>query len=53
VSLVAAADAANVKIFQKTNLHGNRILELPLAVPIKTGPRVAPAVFDYLKGAAR
>jgi protein gp37 len=53
VSLVAAADAANVKIFQKTNLHGNRILELPLAVPIKTGPQVAPAVFDYLKGAAR
>jgi protein gp37 len=52
-NLVAAADKVGCKIFEKTNLHGNRILELPFDAPIKTDyPQVAPDVFHYLKKAA-
>jgi protein gp37 len=50
--LEAAADAAGVKIYEKTNLRGNRILELPFDAPIKHDyPQVAPDVFHYLKKA--
>jgi hypothetical protein len=49
MDLVQQADAVNCKIFQKTNLLGNRILELPFDAPIKTDyPMVAPDVFHYL-----
>jgi protein gp37 len=54
--LYRQADAAGVKIFEKTNLHGNRILELPFDAPVKNDfPQVAPEVFHYLgkKGPAR
>jgi protein gp37 len=47
--LIAQADAVGCKIFEKTNLRGNRILELPFDAPIKTDyPQVAPDVFHYL-----
>lgn len=47
--LIRQADTAGVKIFEKTNLHGNRILELPFDAPIKPDfPQVAPDVFHYL-----
>ena len=49
VDLIRQADAAGVKIFEKTNLHGNRILELPFDAPVKTEfPQKAPNVFHYL-----
>ena len=47
--LVAAADAVGGKVYIKTNLLGNRVLELPFDAPIKTDyPMVAPDVFHYL-----
>ena len=48
MDLVAQADAVNCKVFQKTNLLGNRILELPFDAPIKTDATAAPDVFHYL-----
>jgi protein gp37 len=48
MDLVAKADAVGCKIFQKTNLLGNRILELPFDAPIKTDATAAPDVFHYL-----
>jgi protein gp37 len=49
MDLVAQADPVGCKIFQKTNLLGNRIIELPFDAPIKTDyPQVAPHVFHYL-----
>jgi hypothetical protein len=49
MDLVAQAERVNCKIFMKTNLLGNRILELPFDAPIKTDPMEAPEVFNYLK----
>ena len=50
LDVVAQADAAGCKVFEKTNLYGNRILELPFDAPIKTDyPQVAPDVFHYLR----
>jgi protein gp37 len=41
--------AGRCKIFEKTNLHGNRILELPGGLPVTPDyPQVAPDVFHYL-----
>jgi protein gp37 len=52
-NLRVACDAADVKVYEKTNLLGNRILELPSNVPIKNPlPQEAPAVFHYLGGKA-
>jgi hypothetical protein len=49
MDLIAQADAEGCKVFEKTNLHGNRILELPFDAPIKSDyPQVAPDVFHYL-----
>ena len=48
MDLVQQADAVGCKIFQKTNLLGNRILELPFDAPIKQDAMVAPDVFHYL-----
>jgi protein gp37 len=49
MDLIAQADAVGRKVFEKTNLHGNRILELPFDPPIKNDyPQVAPDVFRYL-----
>lgn len=46
--LVAQADAAGVRVYFKTNLLGNRRLELPFDAPIKGDPLKAPDVFNYL-----
>lgn len=46
--LVAQADAAGVRVYFKTNLLGNRRLELPFDAPIKADPTAAPEVFNYL-----
>jgi ParB/RepB/Spo0J family partition protein len=40
---------AGVKVYMKTNLLGNRVLELPGDWPIKTDLTEAPAVFHYLR----
>jgi hypothetical protein len=41
--------AGRCKIFEKTNLHGNRILELPGGLPVTPDySQVAPDVFHYL-----
>jgi protein gp37 len=50
--LVRQAREAGLKVYFKTNLLGNRILELPLDAPIKADPLEAPAVFHYLGRAA-
>lgn len=46
--LTAQAKAAGVKVYQKTNLLGSRVLELPFDAPIKGDPQQAPSVFHYL-----
>jgi hypothetical protein len=51
--LVGQATAAGCAVYEKTNLYGNRILELPFNAPIKTGPTESPSVFHYWKRAAR
>jgi protein gp37 len=51
--LIAQATAAGVCIYEKDNLHGNRIIELPFDAPIKRGPTESPAVFHYWKPVAR
>jgi hypothetical protein len=49
MDLIAQADAEGCKVFEKTNLLGNRILELPFDAPIKSDyPQIAPDVFHYL-----
>jgi protein gp37 len=49
MDLIAQADAVGCKVFEKTNLYGNRIIELPFDAPIKNDyPQVAPEVFHYL-----
>ena len=53
MDLVRQADAESCQVFEKTNLYGNRILELP-NVPTKNDfPQVAPDVFDYLNPSRR
>jgi protein gp37 len=55
MDLIEQADRAStsshrIGVFEKTNLHGNRILELPFDAPIKHEyPQVAPDVFHYLR----
>ena len=47
--LIVQADAVGCKIFEKTNLRGNRILELPFDAPVKTDySQAAPDIFHYL-----
>lgn len=46
--LVKQAREAGTKVYFKTNLLGNRVLELPFDAPIKADPVEAPAVFHYL-----
>ena len=48
IDLVQQARAAGVKVYMKTNLLGNRILELPFNAPIEVDPMEAPKVFHYL-----
>lgn len=48
--LVKQAREAGTKVYFKTNLLGNRVLELPFDAPIKADPIEAPAVFHYLGG---
>jgi ParB/RepB/Spo0J family partition protein len=46
--LVRQARDAGTKVYFKTNLLGNRILELPNDAPIVSDPIEAPAIFHYL-----
>lgn len=46
--LVGQAREAGVKVYFKTNLLGNRILEVPGGLPIKSDPIKAPNEFRYL-----
>lgn len=46
--LVRQAREAGTKVYFKTNLLGNRILELPFDAPIVADPVEAPAIFHYL-----
>jgi protein gp37 len=48
MDLYAQAKAAGCKVYMKTNLLGNRVLELPFDTPIKADPAAAPEVFHYL-----
>ena len=48
MDLYAAAKKAGCAVYFKTNLLGNRVLELPFNAPIKSDAKVAPDVFDYL-----
>jgi protein gp37 len=48
IDLRAQARAAGLAIYDKTNLYGNRTLELPFDAPIKGDPTEAPDVFHYL-----
>jgi protein gp37 len=52
IDLYAAAKAAGCAVYMKTNLLGNRVLELPFDAPIKTDATEAPSVFHYLGGKA-
>jgi hypothetical protein len=52
MDLLAQADAAGCKVFEKTNLYGSRILELPNAPTKYDYPQVAPDIFRYLKKGA-
>jgi protein gp37/ParB-like chromosome segregation protein Spo0J len=49
VDVVQQARDAGVAVYMKTNLLGNRILELPGDLPIEADPLEAPAVFHYLQ----
>jgi hypothetical protein len=49
VDLCAAAKAAGCAVYMKTNLLGNRVLELPFDAPIVPDEQAAPKVFNYLK----
>lgn len=48
--LVRQAREAGTKVYFKTNLLGNRVLELPFDAPIAADPVEAPAIFHYLGG---
>jgi len=48
MDLYAQAKAAGCAVYMKTNLLGNRVLELPFDAPIKKDPTEAPDVFHYL-----
>jgi len=48
LDLHAQARAAGLAIYEKDNLYGNRMLELPFDAPIIGDPTEAPAVFKYL-----
>jgi len=51
---LAQAYAEGCSVFEKTNLYGNRTLELPFGAPIKHDcPQIAPDVFDYLNPSRR
>jgi protein gp37 len=52
IDIYAQARAALCKVYMKTNLLGNRVLELPFDAPIKKDLSEAPEVFHYL-GKAR
>ena len=52
VDLVAQAREAGTRVYFKTNLLGNRLLEMPFDAPIVADPSEAPEVFRYL-GKAR
>jgi protein gp37 len=43
-----AAKAAKCNVYMKTNLLGNRVLELPFDAPIKKDAMMAPPEFHYL-----
>jgi protein gp37 len=49
VDLWDQAEAAGCAVYMKTNLLGNRVLELPFDAPIKGDATKAPSVFNYLK----
>jgi protein gp37 len=53
MDLVAQAKAAGCQVYMKTNLLGNRLLELPFNAPIKGDPTEAPKIFHYLGRDAR
>ena len=52
MDIVAQAREAGCAVYMKTNLLGNRVLELPFNAPINKDPTEAPKVFHYL-GKAR
>jgi protein gp37 len=49
ISIYNQAKAAGCAVYMKTNLLGNRVLELPFDAPIISDPMAAPATFHYLK----
>jgi protein gp37/ParB-like chromosome segregation protein Spo0J len=48
VDIRRQAEEAGVPVYEKTNLYGNRTLELPFQAPVRGGAQEAPAVFRYL-----
>jgi protein gp37 len=48
IDIYAQAKAAGCQVYMKTNLLGNRVLELPFDAPIKKDPSEADDVFHYL-----
>jgi ParB/RepB/Spo0J family partition protein len=48
MDLYQQARAAGTKVYMKTNLLGNRVLELPAGLPIQGDPTEAPKEFHYL-----
>jgi protein gp37 len=48
IDIYAQAKAAGCQVYMKTNLLGNRVLELPFDAPIKKDPTEAENVFHYL-----
>jgi protein gp37 len=48
IDLCQQASEAGCAVYMKTNLLGNRILQLPFDAPIKGDPTEASAVFHYL-----
>jgi protein gp37 len=53
IDIYAQAKAAGCQVYMKTNLLGNRVLELPFEAPIKKDPSEAAEVFHYLGRATR
>jgi hypothetical protein len=51
--LKAQARENDCKIYEKTNLWGARILELPRELPVSQDVQEAPEVFRYLKRGSR
>jgi protein gp37 len=48
IDLYTQAKAAGCAVYMKTNLLGNRVLELPFDAPINADSAAAPEAFDYL-----